>query len=242
MQVFGFVTPPFVKLSDYGIFGLKYDTFYLNDYDHYGEVRHTVTPRCTEFYEVKREHLNCIGNLHSVSNIDFSNVDIYPGHLEQVAITCPNLERLNLMENVRCLQSLEGLRAIVYKCRYLQGLNLSGISVASVESYLLLWELLSSIKKLTHLAIDLCMLTLGNFRNSDRQKVIGMFRSCENLQALETSSCQHADYENVEDLLFCHFPSLVYISLTKSQCKAALNYTVTNCSQLKYFCYTDCIN
>ena len=238
---FGFIIPPFVKFSNHGIFGLKYDTFYLNDYDHYGEVRHTVTPQYAEFCEVKRERLNCIGNLHSVSNIDFSDVDIYSGHLEQVAIACPNLERLNLMENVRCLQNLEGLRAMVCKCRCLQGLNLSGISVASVESYLLLWELLSSIKKLTHLAIDLCMLTLGDSHNSDRQKVIDMFRRCGNLQALETSSCQHADYENVEDLLFCHFPSLVYISLTKSQCKAALNYTVTNCSQLKYFCYTDCI-
>ena len=45
-----------------------------------------------------------------------------------------------------------------YVCRNLQGLNLAEISTSSVESYLLLWELLSSIKKLTHLAIDLCML------------------------------------------------------------------------------------
>ena len=40
-------TPPFVKLSDHGISGLKCDPFYLNDCDRCGEVRHTVTPECT---------------------------------------------------------------------------------------------------------------------------------------------------------------------------------------------------
>ena len=230
-------SPLFVKLSDHRVLGLQYDTFYLNDY---GEVRHTMTPYYSSFYGVKEIPLSHVNNLHSVSDIDFSDVDIYPGHLEQLAIACPNLQRLNLLENVKSLQCLEGLRAIVHTCRYLQGLNLAGISVASVESYLLLWELLSSVKKLTHLAIDLCMLIPDESQRNDKQRVIGLLSSCKSLLALEISSCQHAGCENVEDLWFSHFPSLVYVSLTKTQCTAALNYTIVNCSQLKYLCYADC--
>ena len=146
-------TPPLIKLSDHGILGLDYDIFYLSDYDHYGKVRLSVSPKYTA---VKYEHLHCISNFDSVSNVDFSHVNIYPGHLEQLAIACPNLERLNLGKAQNCLQSLQGLHAIVDTCQNLQGLNLVGIPVSSVESYLVLWELLSSIKKLTHLAIDLC--------------------------------------------------------------------------------------
>ena len=230
-------SPPFVKLSDHGVLGLKYDTFYLNDYS---EVRYTMTPCYSSSYRVKEIPLSRVSDLHSVSDIDFSDVDIYPGHLEQLAIACPNLQRLNLMENVKSLQCLEGLRAIVHTCRYLQGLNLVGISVASVESYLLLWELLSSVKKLTHLAIDLCMLIPDESQRNDKQRVIGLLSSCKSLLALEISSCQHAGCENVEDLWFSHFPSLVYVSLTKIQCRTALNYTIVNCSRLKYLCYADC--
>ena len=99
-----------------------------------------------------------ISNLNSVSNVDFSGVPIYPNHLEQLAIACPNLVRLNLRSAQTPLFSLQGLCAVVDTCQNLQGLNLIGIPVSSMASYLLLWELLSSIKKLTHLAIDLCML------------------------------------------------------------------------------------
>ena len=58
--------------------------------------------------------------------------------------------------------------------------------MSSVESYLLLWELLSNIKRLTHLAIDLCMLIQGSTCDSaDRQTLIDMFRNCDKLKALE---------------------------------------------------------
>ena len=118
--------------------------FYLSDYDRYGEVKLSVSPKYRDLNLVKEEHLHCVSNLHSVSNVDFSCVnlianDIYPGHLEQLAIACPNLEQLNLMNVHGCLQSLQGLRAIVNSCQNLQGINLVGIPVSSVESYLLLW-------------------------------------------------------------------------------------------------------
>ena len=78
-----------------------------------------------------------------------------------------------------------GLRAIVNTCKNLQGLNLEEIPV---ESCLLLWELLSSIKKLTHLAIDLCMLIHNNCYNAaDKNKLICMLRNCGSLKALEVT-------------------------------------------------------
>ena len=150
--------PPLIKLSDHGILGLDEDIFYLSDYDHYGKARLSVSPKYEYLDLVDNEHLRCINNFNSVSNVDFSYVNVYPGHLEQLSIACPNLERLNLRNAENSLQSLQGLRDIVDRCQNLQGLNLVGIPVSSVESYLLLWELLSSIKKLTHLAIDVCML------------------------------------------------------------------------------------
>ena len=61
------------------------------------------------------------------------------------------------MNASKCLQSLKGLQVLVDKCKNLQGINLAGIPI--VECHLLLWELLSSVKKLTHLAINLSILT-----------------------------------------------------------------------------------
>ena len=111
-------TPPLIQLSDHGILGLPYDTFNFTEYDHYGKIRHSIT--CVthySLYEVKEHHFNCISNLYSVSNVDFTSMDIYPGHLEQLAIACPNLERINIEGNLNCLQNLKGLHAIVDKCK-----------------------------------------------------------------------------------------------------------------------------
>ena len=230
-------TPPLIKLSDHGILGLDKDIFYLSDYDHYGKVRLSISPH---WYAVIVEHLHCISKFDSVSNVDFSDVNIYPGHLEQLAIACPNLERLNLRNAQNCLQSFQGLHAIVDVCQNLQGLNLVGIPVSSVESYLLLWELLSSIKKLTHLAIDLCMLIQSsNCDSADKEKLIGMLGKCGSLKALEIIHdifCEGR--QNVtNDLLFSHFPSLVYVRLSQARCTTALKYIITNCHQLNYLYY-----
>ena len=235
-------TPSLIKLSDHDILGLDKDIFYLSDYDHYGKVKLSASPKCTGLYAVKVEHLHCISNFDSVSNVNFFGVNIYPGHLEQLAIACPNLERLNLRNAQNCLQSLQGLHAIV-ACQNLQGLNLVGIPVSSVESYLLLWESLSSIKKLTHLAIDLCMLIqCSNCDNADKEKLIGMLGKCGSLKALEMMECVYncKDCQNVpsvNDLLFGHFPSLVYVRLSQARCTTAFKYTIINCHRLKYLFY-----
>ena len=227
--------PPLIKLTDHGILGLQYDTFHFTDYDHYGEVRHSITVQCFVLYAVKQQHFNCISNLYSVSNVDFYGMDIYPSHLEQLAIACPNLERINLMHTTNCLQSLKGLQALVNKCQNLQGINLAGIR--TVECHLLLWELLSNVKKLTHLAIRLSMLTdHGNCDDVDQQKLIGLLKSCGNLKALEvTGACYVVD---TKDFLLSHFPSLVYVRL-RTECIGLLEYTTTNCHQLKYLYYNN---
>ena len=171
-------------------------------------------------------------------------MNVYPDHSEQLAIACSNLERLNLRNAKNSLQSLQGLRAIVDTCQNLQGLNLVGIPASSVESYLLLWELLSGIKKLTHLAIDLCMLIHINnncYIAADKDKLIGMLRNCDSIKALEVIQtfncveCQHVS--SVNDLLFSHFPSLVYVRLSHFHCTTVFDYTITNCHQLKYLYY-----
>ena len=236
--------PPLIKLSDHGILGLDKDIFYLSDYDHYGKTRLSVSTKYYHLDLVKDEHLHCISNFNSVCNVYFSGVNVYPGHLEQLAIACPNLKRLNLRKAQNSLQSLQGLRAIVEICRNLQGLNLVEIPASSVESYLLLWELLSSIKKLTHLAIDLCMLIHINdncYIAADKDKLIGMLGNCDSLKALEiiqTFNCDECEnVSSVNDLLFSHFPSLVYVRLSHVQCTTALDYATIKCRQLKYLYY-----
>ena len=232
--------PPLIKLSDQGILGLDEDIFYLSDYDHCGKPRLSVSPY--KYYFLKDEHLHCI--INSVSNVDFSYVNVYPGHLEQLALACPNLERLNLRNAKNSLQSLQGLCAIVDTCRNLQGLNLVRIPASSVESYLLLWELLSSIKKLTHLAIDLCMLIHINdncYNAADKDKLIGMLWNFDSLKALEiiqTFNCDECqNVSSVNDLLLSHFLSLVYVRLSQFKCTTAFEYTITNCRRLKYLYY-----
>ena len=209
-------TPPLIKLSDHGILGLQSDAFHFTDYDHYGEVRHSITAQYYGLYTVKEQHFNCISNLYSVSNVILCCVNIYPGHLEQLAIACPNLERINLMHATNCLQSLKGLYAIVDKCKNLQGIN---VPISCVEGNLLLWELLSSAEKLTHLAIDVSTLTHhGNCDNVDQQKLIGLLKSCGNLKHLKSwMSIGHQLIPKIYYrilLLFCgeKFHGCMYIS------------------------------
>ena len=47
--------------------------------------------------------------IDSVSCVDFSNADVNSNHLEQLAVVCPNLQRLNLQGNINCLRDLQGL-------------------------------------------------------------------------------------------------------------------------------------
>ena len=219
-------TPPLIQLTDHGILDIQDDTFHFTDYDYYDEVRHSITAKLYDLYAVKEYHFTCISNLYSVSNVDFRNMNIHPGHLEQLAIACPNLERINLAKASRCLQNLKGLQAVVEKCQNLQGINLAGISISCVEGNLHLWKLLSSVKKLTHLAINLSMLTYhGNSDDADQQKFIGLLKSCDALQALEVIDEHYYCTADAKNLLFSHLPSLVYINLVHFQHTGSLEYS-----------------
>ena len=236
-----------IKLSDHGILGLNKEILCLSDYDHNGKARLSASPRCSKYSEFVKDK-DFISNFNSVSNVDFSSMNIYPDHLEQLAIICPNLERLNLRKAQNSLQNIQGLHAIVNTCQNLQGLNLEEIPVSEKESCLLLWELLSSIKRLTHLAIDLCMLIHINnncYNAADKDKLIGMLRNCKSLKALEVTKpfkqIFNCECLNVNDLLLDYFPSLLYVrislqgvSLKQTECT---KYAITNCRQLKYLCF-----
>jgi len=187
-----------------------------------------------KIYQIQEQYLNKISHLHSVSYINLFNVGVLPRHLEQLAIACPNLQRLNLMKNIYYLKKLYGLQAIVCTSVNLQGLNLAGISVSSMESpHLHVWELLSSLKKLTHLAINLCVLNPSGSFDGYRKKFI--FKICHSLQALEI----HCDriyccrQEN-KDYLFSYFPSLTYCRMINFPYYPGLVHAITHCHQLKY--------
>ena len=81
----------------------------------------------------------------------FEATNFYSGHLEQLAIACPNLQHLKLQGNSHCLKSLQGLRSIAWKCQNLQ------------ENKLHFWKILSCIK-LSHLCVGLCFLRFKAFQ------------------------------------------------------------------------------
>ena len=62
-----------------------------------------------------------------------------------------------------------------------------------------------------------------------------MLGNCESLKALEIT--QEFFHPGLNDLLFSHFPSLVYVRLFRVQYTTAFDYTIINCCWLKYLYY-----
>ena len=234
-------TPPLIQLNNHGILDLEDNIFFISEYDHNGVVRHTITPsfslKCSSI--VNEKHFNSTSHTQSFSCIDLSCAKVCSNHLEQLAVACPNLQRLNLKGNVNCLEDMQGLHAIVSICQSLEGLNLAGISVSSVESCLLLWESLSSLKNLTHLAINLCVLKPCDLDDACKCKLINVIAICHSLRALEIHchfnhlvKCCSIGSSNA-DFLFSHFPSLTQCRMYGFQ-YSGLRYAITNYSKLKY--------
>ena len=243
---------PIIRLSNHGIMGLG--IFYIGKYDHNGAVRYTISPagsvlRKDPYGAVTRVphpafnlvnklfYYSSMDILHAVSYVDMSYSKVWCHNLEQLAIVCPNLQRLNLNGNGECLVRLRGLNSIVHVCQNLEGLNLAGIQLLSVKSSSGLWEIISSIKKLTHLAIDLCMLT--SYDNDHKRCLVNMFKRCHSLKALELycgvgcSKCI-----NTKDFLFSHFPSLTHCRMSNFV-YSGFKYAITNCHKLKYLYETN---
>jgi len=103
--------------------------------------------------------------------------DLLSGHLEQVAISCPDPQRLSLWSSWRCLRSLQGLQLIASYCSKLQGLNLTGIK--EVEDHVLFWEVLSGTR-LTHLALESCITAPAN-----EDDIVKLTESCQKFVSLK---------------------------------------------------------
>jgi len=108
-------------------------------------------------YHVHRIFLHSDVNLKCVTELSFAacSETVQSGLLEQLAIACPNLQCLNLMNNYACLRNLKGVCTIGTHCHDLCGLYLKHISIVGIESHMVLRQILS-VMKLMHLVMDVC--------------------------------------------------------------------------------------
>jgi len=229
------VVHPFIKAKDVGITGLDWDIIVLTDTLCNGKRASIGSAALQDIFDYEKFMLNKkLDSFTSITefNCKYSDTSFGPDQLEQLALACPKLQRLNLQGNSNCLHSLQGLRAIVSNCPDLCGLNLMDISVELVESHLGLWELLSRMK-LTHLLIDTCMFC----GDSDEQKLVFLFQKCSSLQALQIE-CFYWDYncelcEKCEinwSLLF-HFSALKYCRFYPNHF-TVIQDVINSCKQL----------
>ena len=223
-----------VKASKYGLLGLDMDTLHLTQGNYHGKQVHKalLIGGIDEYIDTS------VTSLTSITYFDASYCrsmycsSLYPGHLEQLSVACPNLQRLDLCGNSECLNNLQGLHSLANNCKSLQALNLLSIHVSDPEyGCLQLWEVLC-IMKLTELAIEAWMINVCDSRNSNlpplssrsssvaikRQKIIDIFQkysSLINLQVLEVNikaadigycSCKHISDNELS--LVSYFPSV----------------------------------
>ena len=231
-----------VKASNYGILGLRHDMVDVLELNCDGKVMHGASLSLLSGPQEKRQDLG-FPTLSSITFfiVGFCHGDMFPGHLEQIAIACPNLQWINLKGCDNCLRSLKGLQSIVNNCQNLQGLNIADIPVMDVESYVLLWRLISRMTKLTHLTISLCLLIVPDHVRTER--MINFFQRCHNLQALEIQYglCRECDTRLIDDLLLSHFPSLIYCNLECNN-SHVLHHIMTTCKKLKYLSYSNYVD
>ena len=249
----GSVTQPYVKPGSVGLL-LELEGIYLNltDSKYSGKAVQMVKLMSIHSVMCKDSFNHSITNLQSVVEFDVSCCRLCPEHLKQIGITCPNLQRLNLMQttqhshrgieelNTLCLANLDGLNTIASCCHNLQGLSLLGIPVKEVENQTRFWEILSDMR-LTHLAVNLCML-LPSAKNE--QKLISLLKKCSSLQALELTSCCSECTRKLTDkslFILSQFPSLIHCVFTthSHHCSTVLHDILISCGQLKCLNYTE---
>ena len=226
----GQVITPCAKLSDFGMLGLDNNLAMMTNCQD-GE---TTTYRVQyQYYESIAYQSSCILRFSSFSrcmtHVDLSHCcALHSGHLEQLGITCLNLQRLNLSDCSRCLQSLRGLQAIACNCHNLQGLNLLGIHVSEIEDLVLLWEILSAMK-LNHLAIRFCL--LGS-QAINKEKLISLYQKCQTIRGMQCDYCKFSMYENIS--MLSYFPSLNCCYFKSSRViSSVVQDVVGNCKELK---------
>ena len=108
-------TLPFVKPSECGLLGLD---ILLTDSTYGGELLHKAI---VSRFRNNIEHSHCMSDLTSLSLITHFDASgcrsLHPGHLEQLAMTCPNFQQLNLQGNTSCLNTLQGLHVLASCCK-----------------------------------------------------------------------------------------------------------------------------
>ena len=150
----------FVNSRNYGLLGLDNDKVLLaNRTIDNGDVicSGVIRKRFHGKFGIHGSALNA-PNIKFITHFSvFRCSYFYSGHLEQLAISCPNLNQLNISRNVNCLKNLQGLRAIAQGCKKIEGLNISEISVDKMECSIQLWDILVALQ-LAYLSIDCCCL------------------------------------------------------------------------------------
>jgi len=177
------------------------------------------------------------GNLSCVTHFDLTDYfSLYSVHLEQIAITCPNIQGLNLKNCDCCLENLQGLRAIASSCHKLQALNLLGIQDSLVGDHILLWEILSDIK-LIYLAVEFSVL---RSQPANKEKFIRLFKKCLSIRGINCSF--HCDNITIEDImLLSYFPSLNYFySSDYVRLPTIIQDVINNCQELKCAYFNNC--
>jgi len=238
-------TLPFVRASKYGLLGFQVDVLLLTSCTCGNRELHSAMAIVTNQYEnFQSNHFNSdVNNISFITHFSASNCQLLSGHLEQMAIACPNVMELNLESNDNCLKSLQGLRMIAGSCRNLKGLNLSCIAVDNMESQVQLWEILVEMK-LTYLDLDLCALLPHEVDEQVKETIVGLHQKCSRLKALEAlymdggcSQCnrvsRHGDYS-----LLSNFTSLVHLFIDAYDHPTAIK-GIVSCKALKYFQSTD---
>ena len=245
-----------VKASKYGLLGLDLDTLHLTQGNYHGKQVHKamLIGGTDEYIDTS------VTSLTSVTYFDASYCSsLYPGHLEQLSVALPNLQRLDLCGNSECLNNLQGLHSLANNCKSLQALNLLSIHVSDREyDCLQLWEILC-IMKLTELAIEAWMISVCDNKNSNspplssrdssvaikRQKLIDMFQkysSLINLQVLEVDieadDIGYCSFQHISDnelSLVSHFPSVTsyrLCNLPNNNCYCTLKH-IFGCKYLR---------
>ena len=197
----------FVNAKTYGISGMDQDCLLLtNRTTGDGKVLHSAIIVAEGMHGIPMN----IDKVEFVTRFSANCYDLFDSsRLEQLAFACPNLQQLNLRNNVNCLKSLQGLRAISTRCHKLEGLNIMGISVKEVESCGQLWKILVDLQ-LTYLAIDVCCLLFSKAESQNKQSIVSLHQKCAKMKSLEVCSSCDKCYETKQPLLLSNFPLLIH--------------------------------
>jgi len=84
-------TSHFIELNAHGMLHhSRNKVFCLNEFDHNGTVRHTITP-ANIIVDVENVRINYTSCLHSVYYVDLSCANVYSDNLKRLSIMCPHL-------------------------------------------------------------------------------------------------------------------------------------------------------